>query len=80
MTSFEVIEKIKEVLYTEYNSLRALVKISKLIAAWEAQEKQENTKTYYSEFDLPYDITKNYHVVLMHGGIFMLEPKAESEG
>jgi hypothetical protein len=41
MTSFELIEKIKEVLYAEHNSLRALVKISKLIAAWEAQAESE---------------------------------------
>lgn len=40
MTSFELIEKIKEVLYTESNSLRALVKISKLIAVWEAQAER----------------------------------------
>lgn len=44
MTSFEVIEKIKEVLYTEDNSLRALVKISKLIAAWEAQAERSGVE------------------------------------
>lgn len=41
MTSFELIQKIKEVLYTEHNSLSALVKISRLIAAWEAQAESE---------------------------------------